>query len=632
MQNFMRKHRRLILIFILLFIAIPFVFAFGMPSWFGNTPKQQGEDEVIARIGPLPVYAAEFRRNLDAAAQQRGQATESLTYAELDANGTAERILQQMIDGALITYAAESRDFRVDRSLYQEIMKQWEDFQDEEGNFDAAAWNRWVQNSANVDWNELYENMRKGLAQQVYVSMQIAPAAQMLQQEIEEELEENHTKLKIRFAKIEPDVEPTEEEITKHYEENKESYREPDSRIAAFIAVSLEPEMPKKAVEAVEKARAGADFAELAAEYSSLETENGGDMGWQSERENEIDFRKPLFKLAPGAVSDPVPATNSFFIYKVEEERTNEETGKREVKARQIMIKAELSEEELEARKNLARRISEKAKEAGSIAAAAEAFEKEIQRTGAFSEKSNNIENIPRADARTFRMAFSEETPFKAHDVIEGRNNLYIAEEAEHEEGEIPPLEEIRETVRGDTIAAIKQTEDYKAKVAQYTGKIQEEAEALEDIKELFPDLDIEIKETEEFTQKDYLYKDKLYLQTTQIFDAVGREEPGAMGGPLQDFRGASYFVELVSKTPPSEEDRENWEEQREQLEQNRLRMAQNDLIEDMRLYLRQDLLDNIQLRVNQQLINEILGRDAAAVPEAQDTAPETEEGAAEEG
>ncbi|HOH29314.1 MAG TPA: SurA N-terminal domain-containing protein, partial [Candidatus Hydrogenedentes bacterium] len=59
MQDWMRKHRRLIMFFVLIFICIPFIFMFGMPS--GSNPRQAPVDNVVATVGGVPIMESEFR-------------------------------------------------------------------------------------------------------------------------------------------------------------------------------------------------------------------------------------------------------------------------------------------------------------------------------------------------------------------------------------------------------------------------------------------------------------------------------------------------------------------------------------------------------------------------------------------
>jgi len=135
------------------------------------------------------------------------------------------------------------------------------------------------------------------------------------------------------------------------------------------------------------EAREGADFADLADKNSALKAKNGGEMGgWQRETPSTPDSRKPLFKLKPGEVSDPVPGATGYFIYKVDEEQTAAD-GVREVKGRQILIEAKLPDDEREKIIAKAKELSDKAKAAGKGLARKGSKRKEKEKGGEGEEK-----------------------------------------------------------------------------------------------------------------------------------------------------------------------------------------------------------------------------------------------------
>jgi parvulin-like peptidyl-prolyl isomerase len=620
MQDLFRKHKRAILIFIIVVIGIPFVLFFGMPGG-GGSQAPVFQDAPLANIGGVPIMASEYRRNIDMALQRQSRGDKRLTIQELDQSGEADRILQQMVDSALISLEEKKRGFDVSNAFIEERMKEWQDFKTEDGKFDAAAWNAWVQarKDQKMDWRGIYADMKDSLSRQVYMNMVMASAARVPAGKIEKELEENHTKIKIKYAKIAPQIEPSAEQMQAFYDGHQESYKTPDKVLVEFIAVPLQAPVPQKALDIVKQAREGADFAQLANEQSDLKGENGGDMGWQKPAENEAAHRKALFELPAGQVSDPIYAYGSYFIYKIEEERTDEASGKREVHARQIMIKAALTDEEKAARQEQAEGLAEKVRASKDLRAVAAEAGLEVKSTGSFAIDATEIENISRMDLQTFRKAFEDAATDSEYKVVSGRDSLYVTQVLQREAGAIPPFEDVRDKVREDTIADLKQQDDYKNKVKEYADKIKGQAKSLDEIAQAFPELKLEIKETAEpFTRKDYLYKEQLYLQPTQIFDEIGSGEPGAMSGPLQDFLGETYYVQLAEKTPPTEEDKKGWDEERKQLRETAINMATNDLLEDYRLDLRERLLPKVNTSIDQKLVDQVLGRgqDDAAKPE----------------
>ena len=174
-----------------------------------------------------------------------------------------------------------------------------------------------------------------------------------------------------------------------------------------------------------------------------------------------------------------------------------------------------------------------------------------------------------------------------------------------------------------DTIAALKIEQAYKDEVKAMADKIKAEATSLEQAKALYPDV-IEIKTSREFNVGEYLFQEQLYLSTAEIYQTVGRKDIGAIGGPLQDFRGESYFVELLKRTGPSEEEMaaETWKTKEKQLREQALQMAGNEFMADYRLHLRNS--SGLETRINQALISDLLRLDEPEEGETE-AAPVTE-------
>ncbi|GAE94672.1 peptidyl-prolyl cis-trans isomerase PpiC [Gracilibacillus boraciitolerans JCM 21714] len=104
------------------------------------------------------------------------------------------------------------------------------------------------------------------------------------------------------------DIEVTDEEIEKRYE------RIQYDLVASHILVDNE----ETAKEVKEKLDNGADFAELAKEYSSDgSAEDGGDLGQFGKGKMVPGFEDAAYNLEVGEISEPVQTENGFHIIKV---------------------------------------------------------------------------------------------------------------------------------------------------------------------------------------------------------------------------------------------------------------------------------------------------------------------------
>jgi len=609
MQQVMRKYRKYILIFIILFVGIPMLF-FGVPTAFDAARGQEGR--VIATVGGVDIFEGEFRQNFMAQ-----------NTAEMPAAMRQERaleVLDSMIDSALIENLEKDRRIRVNEELLIGQMREWEQFQDENGNFDPQRWNQWVRafDQRGMNWKDVYDDMTKSLARQVYMNTVLARADRMFEDELARKVEDEFTSYRIRYAQLDIEPEVTDEDLRAHFEENQDRYRLPNDYVAEFVAIPLTPPMPEEAAAIVEQARGGADFAALADEHAGQGVQSGGDIGWQRRGAVTLEHREPLFALEVGEVSDPVPSANGYFIYYVEDERTDEESGAREVKARQIFLPAELTEADRAEREARAEAIMEAAAES-DFATAAEAEGLTVQETGRFNASSNDVPGVPRTDLSQFTNAFEQpgDGPLRT---VTGRSYIYVAHVTETIDGALPDFEEVADRVRTDAVAAARRSEAHRASLEALGDRLAEEATRLEDLPGLDPRVDLDIVESDAFSGQDFFVQG-VFIQSEQLIDQLRDKALGELVGPIRNALQDLYFVELLERTEPTEEDRAQFAEARERIRENETLRARFELLDDFRNDLRAQMLDSghVSLRMNNRVLEDIL---AALAPEEDEDAP----------
>jgi foldase protein PrsA len=150
-------------------------------------------------------------------------------------------------------------------------------------------------------------------------------------------------KMSLQLKKLlEPKITITEEEMKEYFETNKATYDTKEQVKASHILVDSEA----TAQEVRNKLLAGADFAELAKEYSTdtNNNENGGELGFFSKGNMVAEFENVAFALAVGEISEPVKTEYGYHIIKVEEKQAAKEATYEECQA---LVKEALFNEKL---------------------------------------------------------------------------------------------------------------------------------------------------------------------------------------------------------------------------------------------------------------------------------------------
>jgi peptidyl-prolyl cis-trans isomerase D len=205
--------------------------------------------------------------------------------------------------------------------------------------------------------------------------------------EVKAEFRRRNDKIKIDYVIIKPDdlqakIDPSEAEITAYFEKNKGRYTIPERRTVDYaildtaqlqkrVQISEDEEkrfyqshldnyqvqdranvshilfktvgktdaeiaeIKKKAEEVLDKAKHGANFADLAKQYSedTATKDKGGDLGWIIRGQTVPAFEAAAFSLPKGSISDLVKTQYGFHIIKVNDRQVARTQTFDEVKA-----------------------------------------------------------------------------------------------------------------------------------------------------------------------------------------------------------------------------------------------------------------------------------------------------------
>lgn len=133
---------------------------------------------------------------------------------------------------------------------------------------------------------------------------------------------------KILEAKVHEVKAPTEKELKRYYDQNKDLFTTPVRNRVSLILLRVDPAAPPEVwkqasdegASIVKRINEGGDFAELARIHSSDKSaQNGGDMGFMHEGMLGESSQKILDIMEPGEVSSPVVLLEGVSIFRLEE-------------------------------------------------------------------------------------------------------------------------------------------------------------------------------------------------------------------------------------------------------------------------------------------------------------------------
>lgn len=628
MLEFMMKYRRSVMIFIFVFVGIPMALMVPGTGGMGGDDAMSGRLPIV-EVGDTVVTSAEFLDLYNRYTDMRRTQGQPIDAVSMMADGTVDQIVEQLIQDAVLQRGASKNPVIPDREFLAERLKEYSDFQDPQtGEFQPALYNQWVQGTtrAGVSWDAIYEQVAQDVKRESYLSL-IEASAFVDEANVHEVFVRSKQKVRAKYLQIAPDTTRTEEQLREHFEEN--DYETLEGRTIDFVTFSLTPPLPPEVDEVISRARGGEDFAALVEEYSvGADKYDGGDMGWIEVTEDPTPQQEAIFALEVGEVSEPVESFTEIHIYKVEDERIREEDDTLEVHARRIVFRPSLSAEAKTAIENEAKAFLENVQAAdGDLRGAASEAGLTVETSGAFDSSTTEIEGIHQNDVFAIRrnvLPLSEGEVTST--IVTGMKNLYVAKVASILEPRPMTFEEAREDVERDAENAYKQTEEYLNLRSEYANAIQAEAESLADIATVVPELaDQEIKESPEFGPGDMLFNEGLFWNPQEAFALVVDAQPGTAVGPLTDFQGEQYMLELVEVIQPDEEQLQTeWQEIRDEMLTNARDRANMERRLDYLQYMsdRAQNVDGIVMR-HDDAIRAVLGTDDATqfMPEVDDEA-----------
>jgi peptidyl-prolyl cis-trans isomerase D len=490
MLDVLRKRKRSwIIIFLLGLIILVFIAFYGGNKFRDST--MQDVAEVNGEVITQQEFALQYQRALE---RYREMLKGSLTPELEKSLNLRGNLLEELIQKRLLLQEARHLGLAANDEDLMTAIAQVPDFQ-VNGRFNKERYLQLLR-ANRISPGQFEEEQREQLTIQRLYSL-LLDAVHVTEAELRDRYRFEQGKIDLYFIRLPitsylPEAKPTEEEMKKFYERNKDALKEPlkvqaeylsypfdrlsasvpitdkeieeyyqtnrDSKFhkpkevkARIIFVRVPPEADAKqkseaqarANRIVAEARAGKDFAQLAKQESAdPSAAKGGDIGWVTQAQLPSPLEKPVFSLAKGGISNVIESPTGFYIVKVEDIRDEKTQSLKDATAEITRaLKAEKGKREAA---KLADRDREKALSGADFTKLAQESGVPLNVTRPFASG----EVLPEVGAAPefYKTALSM-SPKDISPVIEGPNAYYILKIKQRSEPTVPPFDEVKSKI-----------------------------------------------------------------------------------------------------------------------------------------------------------------------------------------
>ncbi|MBB6599778.1 peptidyl-prolyl cis-trans isomerase [Luteimonas sp. MC1825] len=517
---------------IVILLAVPFAF-FGMeqylfqnsanyaakvqapPAWWPSAPDAWPVRKLFwtsEEVSP-EAFRSEFERSRQQAREQQGEAFDGREFEAMD---NKLRVLDSLVDQAVLRLAARNAGIEVGNAQVAEVIQSIPDFQ-VDGRFDPQRYQLVLQSRVPSRTPREYDDQIRADLQMLMLPRQVAGSAFITKAQLDRTMVLLGEQRDVSFAvvpapqpdtgaisaadiqgwyashrgdfraaesvsieyvevegsKLPPPAAPDEATLRARYEQEKARFVEPEQRLASHILVRV-PEGADAAAQAAAKARAeaiaakvqaaGADFAAVARAESDDEGSKaqGGDLGWIERNTMGDAFDTALYALQPGQVSAPVQTDFGWHVLQLREVSAGKsvpfEAARDELAAAQSATDGERAFNDL-----IGRLVDQVYRNPGSLAPTAREAKLPVQKLGPFTR--GDAQGIA-AHPAVLRAAFSDALvqDGTVSDPIEiGPSHSVLIRVTAHQPERELPLADVRDQV----VAAIRADRGRAAAIAR---------------------------------------------------------------------------------------------------------------------------------------------------------------------
>lgn len=535
MLQTIRDNSKGVMAFILIgFLVLIFALSGAEALFSGST--RSGE---VANVGGESITENEVTREIYRQRQQiMDQYGDSVPSEFVSDERLREPAINSLIQRKTLVQSAREQGMAVSDQMLNSIIVDIPQFAGEDGRFDS---NRYQQVLRSMGYTPA--QYKSVLAQEVllnHLTLGIGNSGFVTDDELQRFAALNFQTRDFRYVtldeeRVAEEVSVSEETIESYYQENQQQFQRPEQVSVDYIDLSVDNLMENidideqtlrqqyqqnqaqgetnrqrlahilfedadtdAVAEVQSRLEQGADFAELAEEYSDDlgSSSQGGDLGYVTGEGLPDAFMASVEQLNVGEVSGPVTTDSGVHLIKVLDERGAEESSFEEARDRIAQqLKRVEAENDFVA---LMERLGELSYNADSLEPVAEELGLPLENTGLFSrDRGTGIASQP----EVVEAAFSDEVLNRGNssDLLElAPDRVVVIKKMDHREAYVRPLEEVR-----DQIAELLRERETRRLLAERGEELRAALERGESLEQLAADADLEVHTAEDVERND---------------------------------------------------------------------------------------------------------------------------------
>ena len=463
MLQALRNNMRHIMVVVAAAFILTIIFSWGMGGF--KNRKTRAQSGILGIVNGQQITVQQFSYLVDQEIDQVKSTQKKETLTDFEVKNIRDRVWDRTVQDMLMSQEVKRLNIQVtsDEIVMQlrnnppEIIRNHESFQTN-GEFDRSKFEQALRDPANYNiWRDLENYYRNSLPLQK-LGAWIMSTVRISDGEILEAYKRNNISINAKYVQFNPNnfavdsSEIADKEIRDYYKDHSDEFKTPEQRQIKYITFDLNPSAADTALtwdearDLIQQLKEGADFAELAADYSDHQetADKGGDLGYFGRGDMPKAFEDAAFSAKIGEIVGPVRTNRGLHIIQVLDRKR--ENGEMRIKARHILLEFEASPETVDREYDSASYFSDELNESKDYTfdelAQREGYK--VQETDPFGE-SGFIPGIGMSFTIS-RTVFRQKVGFVSQPV-KVNNNLYVFTVSGIKKENIRPLQDVRSQI-----------------------------------------------------------------------------------------------------------------------------------------------------------------------------------------